>query len=74
MLRCAAGEALGRMAQVVSDSRFVAEVAQASFDRLSSATDVRSRTGHSLALGCLHRWGEFERLIAFPKYGQIKYS
>lgn len=56
MLRCAAGEALGRMAQVVSDSKFVAEMAQNSFDCLKSARDVISRTGHSLALGCLHRY------------------
>lgn len=56
ILRCAAGEALGRMAQVVGDSRFIAEMAQYSFDRLKSARDVVSRTGHSLALGCLHRY------------------
>lgn len=56
ILRCATGEAVGRMAQVVSDSRFTAELAQTSFDRLKSARDVASRTGHSLALGCLHRY------------------
>ncbi|XP_067680006.1 HEAT repeat-containing protein 5B-like isoform X1 [Haliotis asinina] len=56
ILRCAAGEALGRMAQVVGDSRFIAEMAQYSFDKLKSARDVVSRTGHSLALGCLHRY------------------
>ncbi|XP_067013409.1 HEAT repeat-containing protein 5B [Anabrus simplex] len=56
ILRCAAGESLGRMAQVVGDSRFTAELAQMSFDRLKSARDVASRTGHSLALGCLHRY------------------
>uniref|UniRef100_T1IQK7 HEAT repeat-containing protein 5A n=1 Tax=Strigamia maritima TaxID=126957 RepID=T1IQK7_STRMM len=56
ILRCAAGEALGRMAQVVGDSRFVAEMAQNSFDKLKSARDVISRTGHSLALGCVHRY------------------
>lgn len=56
ILRCAAGESLGRMAQVVADSRFTAELAQTSFDRLKSARDVASRTGHSLALGCLHRY------------------
>ncbi|XP_037078584.1 HEAT repeat-containing protein 5B-like [Pollicipes pollicipes] len=55
-LRCAAGEALGRMAQVVGDPRYIAEMAQKSFDRLKSARDVISRTGHSLALGCLHRY------------------
>lgn len=56
ILRCAAGEAVGRMAQVVADSRFTAELAQTSFDKLKSARDVASRTGHSLALGCLHRY------------------
>ncbi|GAB6024418.1 hypothetical protein CHUAL_009582 [Chamberlinius hualienensis] len=56
ILRWAAAEALGRMAQVVGDSRFVAEVAQNSFDKLKSARDVASRTGHSLALGCVHRY------------------
>lgn len=56
ILRCAAGEALGRIAQVVGDSRFTAELAQTSFDRLKSARDVITRTGHSLALGCLHRY------------------
>ena len=44
------------MAQVIADPRFTAELAQTSFDRLKSARDVASRTGHSLALGCLHRY------------------
>eukprot|EP00058_Branchiostoma_floridae_P024642 XP_002610132.1 hypothetical protein BRAFLDRAFT_121581 [Branchiostoma floridae] len=56
ILRCAAGEALGRMAQVVGDSAFIAQQAQNSFDKLKSARDAVSRTGHSLALGCLHRY------------------
>ncbi|XP_014676647.1 PREDICTED: HEAT repeat-containing protein 5B-like [Priapulus caudatus] len=56
ILRCAAGEALGRMAQVVGDNRFVADMAQFSFDKLKSARDVVTRTGHSLALGCLHKY------------------
>ncbi|MEQ2195761.1 hypothetical protein XENOCAPTIV_018006, partial [Xenoophorus captivus] len=46
ILRCAAGEALGRMAQVVGEATFIARMAQTSFDK----------TGHSLALGCLHRY------------------
>lgn len=54
-LKCAAGEASGKMAQVVADSKFTAELAQTSFDRLKSARDVVTRTGHSLALGCLHK-------------------
>lgn len=56
ILRCAAAEALGRIAQVVSDSKFTAELAQSSFDKLKSARDVVTRTGHSLALGCLHKY------------------
>lgn len=56
ILRCAAGEALGRMAQVVGEASFIARMAQHSFDKLKSARDVVSRTGHSLALGCLHRY------------------
>ncbi|XP_011297784.1 HEAT repeat-containing protein 5B isoform X2 [Fopius arisanus] len=56
ILRWAAGEAVGRLAQVISDPKFTAELAQTSFDRLKSARDVASRTGHSLALGCLHRY------------------
>ncbi|XP_008187609.1 HEAT repeat-containing protein 5B isoform X4 [Acyrthosiphon pisum] len=55
ILRVAAAESVGRMAQAVSDSRFTAMLAQTSFDRLRCARDVPSRTGHSLALGYLHR-------------------
>lgn len=55
ILKCAAGEASGRMAQVIGDSKFTAELAQTSFDKLKSARDVVTRTGHSLALGCLHK-------------------
>ncbi|XP_057651452.1 HEAT repeat-containing protein 5B [Diorhabda carinulata] len=56
LLRYAAADAVGRMAQVVYDPKFTAELAQTSFDRLKSARDVASRTGHSLALGCLHKY------------------
>ncbi|NXP44637.1 HTR5A protein, partial [Heliornis fulica] len=56
LLRCAAAECLARLAQVVSDSAFTAGLAQASFDKLKSARDVVSRTGHALALGCLYRY------------------
>jgi len=34
ILRCAAGEALGRIVQVVGESKFIADMAQYSFDRL----------------------------------------
>lgn len=33
ILRCAAGEALGRMAQVVGEAAFIARMAQTSFDK-----------------------------------------
>ncbi|NWX54504.1 HTR5A protein, partial [Promerops cafer] len=56
LLRCVAAECLARLAQVVSDSAFTAGLAQVSFDKLKSARDVVSRTGHSLALGCLYRY------------------
>ncbi|NXU59521.1 HTR5A protein, partial [Turnix velox] len=56
LLRCAAAECLARLAQVVSDSAFTAGLAQVSFDKLKSARDVVSRTGHSLALGSLYRY------------------
>ncbi|XP_064421043.1 HEAT repeat-containing protein 5A [Latimeria chalumnae] len=56
LLRCAAAESLSRLAQVTADGSFTAALAQISFDKLKSARDVVSRTGHSLALGCLYRY------------------
>jgi hypothetical protein len=56
VLRCAAGEALGRMTQVVAESHFVIEVAQFCFEKLRNASDEQSRTGYALGLGCLHRY------------------
>ena len=42
--------------QIICDPQFVAESAQKSCDCLKSARDVVSRTGHSVALGCLFRY------------------
>ncbi|XP_006890037.1 PREDICTED: HEAT repeat-containing protein 5A-like isoform X1 [Elephantulus edwardii] len=56
LLRCAAAEAWARLAQVVDDGAFTAGLAQVSFDKLKSARDIVTRTGHSLALGSLHRY------------------
>ncbi|XP_072842444.2 HEAT repeat-containing protein 5A isoform X1 [Pogona vitticeps] len=56
LLRCSAADSLARLAQVVADSTFTAGLAQISFDKLKSARDVISRTGHSLALGSLYRY------------------
>ncbi|MEE6510381.1 hypothetical protein FKM82_030095 [Ascaphus truei] len=55
-LRCAAVESMARLAHVVSDPVYTAGLAQASFDKLKTARDVVARTGHSLALGTLHRY------------------
>ena len=55
MLRCAAGEALGRLAQVVGEPKFVAETVQNSFDLMQTSRDLKIRTGHCMILGCLHR-------------------
>ena len=55
LLRYAAADCMGRLAQVVGDHKVVTEMAQKSFDFLKTARDVASRTGHSFALGCLHR-------------------
>jgi hypothetical protein len=56
IVRCAAGEALGRIAQVVGSPAFTSSIAQKIFEPLRSARDAVSRTGHSVALGCLHRY------------------
>ena len=56
LLRCIAAECLGRLAQVIGNDQITAEMAQKSIDNPKSATDVASRTGHSLALGCLHKY------------------
>ncbi|XP_066155601.1 HEAT repeat-containing protein 5B isoform X1 [Euwallacea fornicatus] len=55
VLRAAAAETLGRLARSLADPRFTAELIQASIERLKTARDAASRTGHSLALGALHR-------------------
>ncbi|RWS17916.1 HEAT repeat-containing protein 5B-like protein [Dinothrombium tinctorium] len=55
-IRCAASQALGRAGQVAGDGKYVAELAQTCFDKLKSARDALTRTGHSLALGYLHRY------------------
>ena len=42
--------------QIICDPQFVTDCASKSFECLKSARDVVSRTGHSVALGCLHRY------------------
>ena len=54
-IRCAAAQALGRCAQCFRDGRIAAEIAQQCFDKVKTARDAYSRTGHSFTLGCLNR-------------------
>ncbi|KRY68076.1 HEAT repeat-containing protein 5B [Trichinella pseudospiralis] len=56
VLRYAAAEAFGRLAQVAPEPQFIAEMVQISYDKLKLCRDANTRTGHSLALGCLHRY------------------
>ena len=59
MLRCGAGEALGRLSQVVGDVRFVGQIVQMSVETLKPSSSSGSKevpTGHILTLGCLHRY------------------
>ncbi|CAH8529433.1 unnamed protein product [Dicrocoelium dendriticum] len=56
LLRCAAGECMGRLAQLVADPSFLSELAQNLFERLRSIRNPISRAGHCLAIGCLHRY------------------
>lgn len=56
IVRCAAGEALGRIAQAVGSPVFTSNITQKIFDQLKAARDAVSRTGYSVALGCIHRY------------------
>ncbi|KAI1707379.1 HEAT repeat-containing protein 5A [Ditylenchus destructor] len=56
LLKCLAIETLGRIVQAVAEPQFVAGNAQYCFDKLRSIRDEKSRTGYTLALGCLHRY------------------
>ncbi|CAL8143424.1 unnamed protein product [Orchesella dallaii] len=56
VIRCAAAEVMGRIAQSVADPRFTSETASFCADKLKISRDVSNRTGHSLALGCLHKY------------------
>lgn len=44
------------MAQVVDEPAYVAQIAQGIFAKIQGSRDAVSRTGHSIALGCLHRY------------------
>uniref|UniRef100_A0A3B4DII9 HEAT repeat-containing protein 5A n=1 Tax=Pygocentrus nattereri TaxID=42514 RepID=A0A3B4DII9_PYGNA len=56
LLRCVAAEGLARLAQVLNEPNFTVSLSLMSFDKLKIARDAVTRTGHSLALGCLYRY------------------
>ncbi|XP_015463527.3 HEAT repeat-containing protein 5A isoform X2 [Astyanax mexicanus] len=56
LLRCVAAEGLARLAQVLNEPNFTVSLAMMSFDRLKTARDAITRTGHSLVLGALYRY------------------
>jgi hypothetical protein len=55
ILRCAAAEALGRMAQVAGQT-FAGNMIQHCVSTLQEERTAVGRTGYSLALGCIHRY------------------
>lgn len=55
VIRCASCQSVGRLAHLEADGRFVSELVQACFDKLKTARDAYTRTGHSLTLGCIQR-------------------
>ncbi|KAJ7990914.1 hypothetical protein DPEC_G00291830 [Dallia pectoralis] len=55
LLRCTAAEGLSRLVQVVNDPSFTVSMTLVSFDKLKTARDAVTRTGHALALGVLYR-------------------
>ena len=57
LLRCAAGQGLGRLCQITYDGKYVSELTQTVLEKLKVARDMLTRTGYSLALGFLHRFG-----------------
>ncbi|KAL5112037.1 HEAT repeat-containing protein 5B [Taenia crassiceps] len=57
VLRFTAAECVGRLAQVVGEAGFLADVAQTSFDQLRCLRDSQARAaGLCAAIGCLHRF------------------
>ena len=54
LIRATAAQAIGRLAQLEAEGRFIGELAQTCFDKLKTARDASTRTGHSLTLGYIH--------------------
>jgi hypothetical protein len=56
LLKCLAVEALGRLAQTIPEAQFCSLRTQEIFEDLRVKQDEKSRTGLTLALGCLYRY------------------
>ncbi|XP_052001078.1 HEAT repeat-containing protein 5A isoform X2 [Xyrauchen texanus] len=56
MLRCMAAEGLARLVQVLNDPSFTVSITLMSFDKMKTARDAITRTGHALALGAVYRY------------------
>lgn len=56
LLRCMAAEGLARLVQVLNDPGFTVSLTLMSFDKLKTARDAITRTGHALALGTVYRY------------------
>ncbi|KAG1971597.1 HEAT repeat-containing protein 5A isoform X2 [Pimephales promelas] len=56
LLRCMAAEGLARLVQVLNDPSITVSITLMSFDKLKTARDAITRTGHALALGTVYRY------------------
>ncbi|XP_067223723.1 HEAT repeat-containing protein 5A isoform X1 [Chanodichthys erythropterus] len=56
LLRCMAAEGLARLVQVLNDPSLTISITLMSFDKLKTARDAITRTGHALALGAVYRY------------------
>ncbi|XP_065144355.2 HEAT repeat-containing protein 5A isoform X1 [Paramisgurnus dabryanus] len=55
-LRCMAAEGLARLVQVLNDPNFTVSLTLMSFDKLKTARDAITRTGHALGLCAVYRY------------------
>ncbi|KAF4102286.1 hypothetical protein G5714_017086 [Onychostoma macrolepis] len=56
LLRCMAAEGLARLVRVLNDPNFTVSITLMSFDKLKTARDAITRTGHALALSAVYRY------------------
>ncbi|XP_050989656.1 HEAT repeat-containing protein 5A isoform X1 [Labeo rohita] len=56
LLRCMAAEGLARLVHVLNDPNFTVSITLLSFEKLKTARDAITRTGHALALSAVYRY------------------